>query len=97
MVELAVQIGNWPEDGTIPTSVLSHEWSALNYPLMWAAAECQASHPIVDWLDDMCEGYAGLPLRPYLAWLRLRRQFRPWGVHSADFLSAWLGNQGWAR
>jgi len=33
-----------------PEALLNHQWSALNYPLLWAAADPAPTTPIVDWL-----------------------------------------------
>ena len=37
----------------IPWAIRSHQWSALNVPLMWAAAAGDRSHPVLQWLLEV--------------------------------------------
>ena len=41
--------------GEIPREIRRHQWSALNVPLLWAAAEGDANNPMVRWLVGAAE------------------------------------------
>ena len=37
----------------IPRAIRRHQWSALNVPVMWAAAAGDRSHPVLQWLLEV--------------------------------------------
>ena len=41
-------------DQWVPRLVLRQQWSALNVPLMWAAAAGDSENPVLSWLADEC-------------------------------------------
>ena len=101
---LASRIGAVPHGGVLPGAIRRQRWSALNVPLMWAAASQEESCPLMEWLisatSTMSEPvhFHGGDLAPSVAvrvgWIALRQVMRSWGVESELELSTWLGNHG---
>eukprot|EP00973_Karenia_brevis_P053740 7465112-Karenia_brevis.AAC.1 len=50
MLNLARRIGAVPVGGRIPPALRAQQWSAFFVLLIWAAADSQESHPVLDWL-----------------------------------------------
>ena len=45
---LAQRVGMDGFSDVVPQQVLDHEWSQFKVPLLWAAADDSASHPVLD-------------------------------------------------
>jgi hypothetical protein len=50
---LADRIGAVEEGGDVPRAVRRQRWSALNVPLMWAAASADLDVPVLRWLCEL--------------------------------------------
>jgi hypothetical protein len=50
---LADRIGHVPVEGDVPRAVLRQRWSALNVPLMWAAAGARPDCPALCYLRSV--------------------------------------------
>ena len=50
--DLAHRIGMVPRGDPVPRAIRQQRWSPLNLPLMWAAAGEEASHPLLEWLEN---------------------------------------------
>ena len=91
-------------NGVIPRDVHEQRWSALNVPLIWAAAGSNDVCPIVDWLAAAADGAplvdigARSPLEPFLAvwegWRALRSCLRSWGITCKEDLGPRLREHG---
>eukprot|EP00973_Karenia_brevis_P078428 10888942-Karenia_brevis.AAC.1 len=83
-------------------------WSKLNTPLLWAAADGDDSHPVLEWLVRAAHG--GMFTIPVIgtapmsgpfavreAWLLLCAGMRSLGISSRLDLSEWLSQNGHGR
>ena len=102
--QLADRVGHVPEGGAVPRAVLRQKWSALNVPLMRAAASTQADCAVLRYLSTVVSDlprpvvFAGneQPAADALlaGWLALRAAMRHWGVHGEADFAHWLHQQG---
>ena len=92
ILDLAQQTAPWLTDGTIPARVVSQTWSPLYVPLLWAAVEQKPSHPLVEWLELVCEDLQDVG--PRHAWEVLRRWLRDMSITDAPSFSRWLIERG---
>ena len=85
----------------VPRAILRQRWSAINVPLMWAAATSGPdTHPIIDWTGLMtanaahvrkCDGDdATIADAMRSGFLALRSRFRAQGIDSEEALAQWL-------
>ena len=56
---LASRVGPTSGEG-IPREIRRHQWSALNVPLLWAAAEDDRLCPLIQWLREKAQSLPGL-------------------------------------
>ena len=83
---LAERIGPGPADGSVPAAVRRQKWSALNVPLMWAAAGTDADCAVLKYLQTVARlmttsvRLAGVEMPAsdslHTAWLALGRPLR---------------------
>ena len=95
---LVSRIGAVPHGGVLPGAMRRQRWSALNVPLMWAAAGQEENCPFVEWLISAPIHFHGGDLAPSVAmrvgWIAPRQVMRSWGVESELEFSMCLGDHG---
>ena len=86
----------------IPRAIRCH-WSALNVPLLWAAAEDDRRCPMMVWLMEVTQTapnvvVAGVPMAGTDAvmagWDALRNSMRRMGIGSREQFAEWIHNEG---
>lgn len=95
--ELAVRIGPEVSEDVIPDVIRRQKWSALNLPLLWAAAGNMRTTSVLEWLVSAAE-LAPVSVSSGLAaseairrgWLRMRAGLRELQIRSQDDLVIWL-------
>ena len=90
--------------GVLPRAILQQRRSAINVPLMWAAAGGDDSTPVLDRLVErlvLCPqplehygGHMAASVAVRTGWLALRDAMRSWGIQTREDLSTWLRSQG---
>ena len=89
------------QGNSVPDRILTQRWSALNVPLMWAAAGQAEDNPRVEWLAAQCEeavlraGANHDVVAARAAWHALRECMRSLGIGSQDDLRQWFQPRGW--
>ena len=90
----------------IPRRLRRQQWSALNVPLMWSAAEGNRQCAMLEWLVSRAEqlppmNFCGeqVPGREVatMGWEVLHNAMRSWGIESREGLSEWIHQQGFPR
>eukprot|EP00973_Karenia_brevis_P092261 12411539-Karenia_brevis.AAC.1 len=88
--------------------IRGHSWSKLHVPLLWAAADDDDHHPVLEWLERAAHGcqlvvhaigneaIAG-PTAVHEAWSALRAGMRSLGIGSRHALVNWLAQNGYGR
>ena len=70
--DLARRIGVVQPGDPVPSAIRQQRWSPLNMPLMWAAAQDEAQHPVLIGLrvpQDVCKNrWSVMEARPQLRW-----------------------------
>ena len=83
----------------IPQEIRRHQWSALNVPLLWAAAEGNNENPVVQWVVEESERIstvtvAGLQMSGRDAaisgWESVRDALQAMGIRSREGLAEWI-------
>ena len=106
VTSLASRIGPVHTDQGVPRLILRQQWSALNVPLMWAAAAGDSENPVLLWLADECSRggpvlVAGVDTAGreavFEAWHALSGAMRSWGIQSREDLSEWIHRQGFVQ
>eukprot|EP00973_Karenia_brevis_P023637 3256781-Karenia_brevis.AAC.1 len=88
--------------------IRSLRWSKLNGPLMWAAADGDDHHPVLEWLERAAQGcqltVAAMSAEPMPgptavreAWLALATGMRMLGITSRQQLCEWHVRNGYGR
>ena len=104
---LAQRIGRRDAHGEIPPAVQRQRWSALNVPLMWAAAGGNAGGPVLAWLASAADSvaaqvpyegteYAGRHLAE-IGWAAMRDSMHERDIQSREDLAGWLQREGFSR
>ena len=87
----------------IPREIRRHQWSALDVPLLWAAAEDDDQCPVMLWLAELCHAIpsvtvAGVELGSVdalaVGWQSLRDVMRSMGIQSREQFAEWIHSQG---
>ena len=106
VTSLASRIGPVHNDQGVPRLILRQQWSALNEPLMWAAAAGDSENLVLLWLADECSRggpvlVAGVDTAGrdavFEAWHALSGAMRSWGTQSREDLSEWIHRQGFVQ
>ena len=98
---LATRVGPHPSED-IPQEIRRHQWSALNVPLLWAAAEGNNENPVVQWVVQESEristvSVAGTQMSGRDAAISgesLRDALQAMGIRSREGLAEWIHGQG---
>ena len=100
---LAPRVGRNPSQD--PRQI-RHQWSALNVPLMWSAAEGDINNPVVRWIVKRVHKrvptviVAGVQMSGHDAaatgWESLRDVLHSRGIRSREGLAEWIHSQGFA-
>ena len=84
-----------------PRAIRRHQWSALNVPLMWAAAAGDRSHPVFQWLLEVVATIpevtvAGIDMtvQSRIGWEALRDILHSRGIGPHEDLVEWIHAQG---
>ena len=100
------RVGPIPMEGGIPRMLRRQQWSVLNVPLMWSAAEGNRRCWTLEWLASRAEllppvtvGGVEVPGREaaITGWEVLHNAMRSWGIESREGLSEWIHHQGFPR
>ena len=106
VTSLASRIGPVRDDQGVPRQILRQQWSALNVPLMWGAAEGDRESPVLLWLADACSRGGPVPAveadtvgrdAVFEAWHALTGAMRSWGIQSREDLSEWIHRKGFVQ
>ena len=108
IAQLAMQIGPQDPGCTVPVLILTHQWSKLNCPLMWAATGDCDTHPVLDCLlrvlNAMQAGTASptnattiSPAQLPTSWQVWREHLRRQGIADRAGLLSWLRSRGEAH
>ena len=99
---LATRVGPHPSED-IPQEIRRHQWSAMNVPLLWAAAEGNNENLVVQWVVEESERIstvtvAGIQMSGRDAaisgWESLRDALQAMGIRSREGLAEWIHGQG---
>ena len=99
---LASRVGPTSGEG-IPREIRRHQWSALNVPLLWAAAEDDRLCPLIQWLREKAQSLPGVsvagvqmagPDAVMTGWESLRDTMRSLEIRSREQFAEWIHNQG---
>ena len=93
------------EEG-VPREIRRQQWSVLNVPSMWSAAEGNQECAILEWLVSFAEGMPPIQIfrgvvhgtqAARSGWEPLHGAMRSMGIHNQEGLSDWIHNQGFRQ
>ena len=93
------------EDG-IPRTIRRQQWSALNVPLMWSAAEGNRGCAVLEWLISNAQQVSSFNAAgeevsgreaALIGWNALHNTMRSQGIVSREDLAEWIHVQGFPR
>ena len=99
---LASRVGPVIGEG-IQREIRRHQWSALNVPLLWAAAEDDRLCPMIQWLLEVSQSLPMVPVAGVqmagpdavmTGWESLRDVMRSIEIRSREQFEEWIHNQG---